>query len=241
MRFVSILYMTFMFLFLLTNNIYAAVPDYNDALLCINQTEKFEKEYDIKKYLLTAISNVETGHWNDTYKTKVAWPWTVNAEGKGYYYSSKKEAIAKVKKLQKQGIKSIDVGCMQINLKYHPKAFSSLDEAFNPKKNVEYAANFLTKLYDEHNDWLKAASSYHSRNKTKGGIYKTKVIDVFDNIYKTAKNGVQSYKTAFLKQAIQKKVDNITSSHSKDINDWRSKKVAEYRMKKSKKTVLKNS
>ncbi len=184
MRLVSILYMTFVFLFMLVNNVYASVPDYNDALLCINETEKFEKEYDIKKYLLTTISNVETGYWNDTYKTKVAWPWTVNAQGKGRYFNSKSEAIAEVRKLQKQGVKSIDVGCMQINLKYHPDAFANLDEAFNPKKNVEYAANFLTRLYDRHNDWLKAASSYHSTNVKKASLYKKKVIDTFDNIYK---------------------------------------------------------
>lgn len=233
-----------MFLFMLVNNVYASAPNYNDALLCINETEKFEKEYDIKKYLLTTISNVETGHWNDTYKTKTAWPWTVNAQGKGYYYSSKKEAIAAVRGFQKKGIKSIDVGCMQINLKYHPDAFANLDEAFNPKKNVEYAANFLTKLYGKHNDWLKAASTYHSKNRAKASIYKAKLVEVFNGIYKTAKNGVQSYRTAFLKKAIKKKVKNVTkmaSSHSRDINNWRAEKIAQYRMKKLKKTVLKSS
>ena len=55
----------------------------------------------------------------------LAWPWTVNQAGKSFYLKSKQEAIAKVKELQAQGHTNIDVGCMQINLAYHPDAFEN--------------------------------------------------------------------------------------------------------------------
>lgn len=119
---------------------YSEVRD--DALVCMDATQKFEKKYQIKEHLLTTISSVETGRWNAKTKQKVAWPWTVNAQGKGTYFETKAQAVREVKRLQKAGVKSIDVGCMQINLAYHPDAFKSVEEAFDPEKNVEYGQNF---------------------------------------------------------------------------------------------------
>ena len=102
--------------------------DFNDAaLVCTNATQKFEKKYQIKEHLLTTITNVETGRWNEKHQQKLAWPWTINAQGKGYFFETKAEAVREVKRLQNAGVKSIDVGCMQINLAYHPDAFNSIE------------------------------------------------------------------------------------------------------------------
>ena len=54
-----------------------------------------------------------------------------------------------VRKLQRRGVRNIDVGCMQVNLRYHPKAFKSLGQAFDPRANAAYAAGFLRKLRDK--------------------------------------------------------------------------------------------
>ena len=59
----------------------------------------------------------------------------------------RRQAIAAVKALQARGVRSIDVGCMQINLSYHPHAFRDLDQAFDPHANAAYAERFLTQLY----------------------------------------------------------------------------------------------
>ena len=64
----------------------------------------------------------------------------MNAEGQGFYYDTKVEAVAAVRAMQARGIRSIDVGCMQVNLMFHPDAFVSLDEAFDPMANARYAA-----------------------------------------------------------------------------------------------------
>ena len=136
---------------------------HDDALVCMEATQKLEKEYQIKEHLLTTISSVETGRWDAKRQQTLAWPWTVNAQGKGTFFRTKAEAVREVKRLQRAGVKSIDVGCMQINLAYHPDAFKSVEEAFDPQKNVEYSAKFLTKLYKRKgNDWIKAAMAYHS-------------------------------------------------------------------------------
>ena len=77
--------------------------------------------------------------------------------------------------MQQQGIKNIDVGCMQINLRYHGKSFKNLDEAFDPKKNVSYSASFLNKLHKRTNDWKKTAMQYHSKNIRHGTNYKNRL------------------------------------------------------------------
>ena len=144
--------------------------------LCQIAVDKAEKNYQIKSNLLQTIASVESGRWNAQAGKRVAWPWTVHANGKGRYYKSKAEAIAAVKNLQQKGITNIDVGCMQINLKYHGKAFANLDEAFDPEKNVAYSAQFLRKLYKRNKqNWTKTAMHYHSRNLRKGTNYKNRL------------------------------------------------------------------
>lgn len=112
--------------------------------------------------LLHAIGIVESGRSDPRSGERRPWPWTVSAEGLGTYYSSKADAIAAVQALQARGVASIDVGCMQVNLFYHPSAFRSLEEAFDPAPNARYAARFLVSLYGRTRDWPAAAAAYHS-------------------------------------------------------------------------------
>lgn len=124
-----------------------------------------EKKYGIPHGLLAAISLIESGRTCPKAQKFVAWPWTVNANGRSYFLNSKDEAIRNVRKLQASGVNAIDVGCMQVNLLHHPKAFKSLDEAFDPGSNIEYAAKFLKSLYLKNNSWEKAVCHYHSQNR----------------------------------------------------------------------------
>lgn len=97
------------------------------------------------------------------------------AEGKGKFYPDQHTAIQAVKKLQQRGISNIDVGCMQINLGYHPDAFESLHEAFNPEANVAYAAAFLKQLRLQKRSWQRAVRFYHSSDPKRQQYYGTKV------------------------------------------------------------------
>jgi len=171
----------FMVLQLQTTNL----NNHNNINACENAAIKFETEYNIKKHMLETITNVETGQWNEDLQRRVAWPWTVNARGKGYYFASKEEAVNHVKLLQKRGIKSIDVGCMQINLKYHPDAFETVEEALDPETNVEYAAKFLKRLYKSAgNDWMKASMMYHSKKPYRAKRYGKKIKTTYNRIKK---------------------------------------------------------
>lgn len=146
---------------------------------CAVHIAQYERQHKIPEGLLHAISKVESGRKDDTGRV-VAWPWTINAEGEGFYFATKAEAIAAVIKMMKKGIKSIDVGCMQVNLYHHPKAFSSLSEAFDPVKNVAYAAKFLSGLNNEHSSWHTAIAHYHSANPVHHIPYRKTVLNVWN-------------------------------------------------------------
>ncbi|MDR3536949.1 MAG: transglycosylase SLT domain-containing protein [Acetobacteraceae bacterium] len=128
--------------------------------------------------LMSAIALVESGRPDDVSGRLRPWPWTINAEGKGLFFNSKAEAIAAVRVLQADGIRSIDVGCMQVNLMHHPDAFASLDEAFEPRTNANYAGRFLNELSHRSADWLTAAGLYHSATPDLAADYVKRVAAV---------------------------------------------------------------
>ena len=150
--------------------------------MCAVAVARMEKKYEIKDHLLETIASVETGVWNDEKQAFVSWPWSVNVHGKGYRFNSKEEAIDEVKRLQSSGIQSIDVGCMQISLKFHGNSFESLEDAFDPEKNVEYSAKFLKKLYQQKGSWQKAALAYHSKIPEYALKYKNRLLKRFEKI-----------------------------------------------------------
>lgn len=130
-----------------------------------------EKKNNIPTHLLAAIATTESGRYHKGLGMSVPWPWTINVEGKGYHFNSKTEAIAQTQQFIASGKQSIDVGCMQVNLKHHPKAFANLNAAFDPATNVAYAAKFLRDNYGSLGDWIKATAAYHSRTAVHGQRY----------------------------------------------------------------------
>jgi len=146
----------------------------DEAGACLGLIKSAEKSQAIPEGLLKAIGFTESGRVTADGR-RVPWPWTVNAEGQGYYFESRKDAVAFVQELQARGVSVIDVGCMQVNLYYHPKAFASLDAAFEPATNVAYAAKFLNELKGETGDWGVATQYYHSRNPYLGQPYAGRV------------------------------------------------------------------
>ena len=157
----------------------AAAAD--DIGACLGHIASAEKTNAIPEGVLRAIGFAESGRTVDG--RRGAWPWTVNAQGQGYYFESKSAAIAFVQDLQAQGVRVIDVGCMQVNLYYHPKAFTSLDDAFDPATNVAYASKFLVWLHDETKDWATASRYYHSRNPSLGRAYAARLtINAFGKV-----------------------------------------------------------
>ena len=76
---------------------------------------------------------------------------------------------------QAEGIRSIDVGCMQVNQRWHADQFATLEQATDPLANADYAARFLRTLYQQTGDWWEAAGRYHSSTQEFKDIYLQKL------------------------------------------------------------------
>ncbi len=162
----------------------AAVPAraaMEDSALCRDAIAGAESGYDIPSQLLMAVALVETGRWDEAAQRVVPWPWTVYAQGKGYYFTTAAQAAAEVERLRALGVRNIDVGCMQVNLYYHSNAFPDLDAAFDPTSNVAYAAGFLVDLYAAKRSWAGAVALYHSTTPKYAKPYRKKVIKAWND------------------------------------------------------------
>ncbi|MCK8785769.1 transglycosylase SLT domain-containing protein [Roseomonas sp. NAR14] len=144
--------------------------------LCRAAIATAEREAGLPAQMLHAIARVESGRRDPATGLVLPWPWIINAEGRGSIFQSREEAIAAVQQLQARGVRSIDVGCMQINLSAHPGAFPSLEAAFDPLANARYAVQFLLRLNETRRDWNVTIGNYHSGTPERAGAYRAAVL-----------------------------------------------------------------
>jgi hypothetical protein len=136
-----------------------------------------EMRHGIPAGLLQAIGIVESGRRDAATGAREPWPWTINAEGEPHLFSTKEQAVSWVRQAQARGTRSIDAGCAQVNLMHHPAAFASLEEAFDPAANADYAARFLKRLRDTAaaGNWMRAVGYYHSQTPELAETYRQQV------------------------------------------------------------------
>ena len=146
------------------------------SALCSTAIAAAEARRNTLPGLLVAIAKAESGRPIPPLPGLQPWPWAVNADGGAYYFDSKDAAVAWVKQAQARGVAQIDVGCMQINLQSHADAFTSIEQAFDPAANADYAARFLTRLHDDAGgNWFDAIGYYHSRTPALAADYRLRV------------------------------------------------------------------
>ena len=176
------------FLFII-KDIYAATPKKNKS--CEKVIETIEDLTDIPKNLLLSIGKSESGRILKNNK-HVIWPWTVNHAGKSLFFDTKKQMKKYVLENVEKKDFNLDVGCMQINLKWHKNNFKKISDMFAVEPNVSYAASFLLQLKNKHGSWDKAIKHYHSSDPKKNKPYLIKVKHFWkikeDNTVKSAIN-----------------------------------------------------
>ncbi|WP_105381489.1 transglycosylase SLT domain-containing protein [Neorhizobium alkalisoli] len=123
---------------------------------CEREIQAAAAKYGIPEGILYSVGLTETGR-----KGSLS-PFAMNVEGKAHFSASQQEAITTFQAARRQGMKLIDIGCMQINHHFHGENFSSPEEMFDPRRNVEYAAKFLRNLHDRHETWTMAVARYHA-------------------------------------------------------------------------------
>ncbi len=126
--------------------------------------------------VLLAISLTETGR--DTGNGLAPWPWAINAGGEGHWFPDRESAVRFAEELRAAGRTNFDVGCFQLNLRWHGGAFDSIDAMFDPETNARYAAQFLSDLAREGGGWSVAAGAYHSRTPELAERYRNRFEEI---------------------------------------------------------------
>ena len=148
----------------------------NATKVCDESIELVARSSIVPKNILYKIARLESGRYLDG--KFVSWPWSLNNAGDTYVFDSFKEGLNTLLELHKSGESNVDIGCMQLNLRWHGSAFSNLSEMLSPLANVTYASSYLEKLFMETGSWEKAVKYYHSRNSKFNEVYFSK----FQNI-----------------------------------------------------------
>jgi soluble lytic murein transglycosylase-like protein len=164
---------------------------------CLAAVQTSERAQGIPAGLLAAISRVESGR-SDGHGAVTPWPWSINVEGADRVFDSKADAVTAVQDLLARGVRSIDVGCLQVNLMYHPSAFASIEDGFDPIRNAAYAARFLRELYDQSGNWDRATVLYHSATPGLGEPYQRKVAAVWADAGRGSSSGTRAAAAAAL-------------------------------------------
>lgn len=147
------------------------------AEVCERAIRRAAVQHDVPTDLLLAIGAVESGRGSP----RRPWPWTINVEGAGTWFDARAEAQSAVADARRGGSSSIDIGCMQVNWRWHGASFASIDAMFDPDANAEFAARFLRELFEESGDWMIAAGNYHSRTPRFHDRYRARVADALSD------------------------------------------------------------
>lgn len=141
--------------------------------LCDAAARQASAEHDVPLELLRAIARAETGRQQDG--ALQPWPWAVNEGGKGHWFVSLAAAETHADATIAAGATNIDIGCFQLNYRWHGHAFRSVADMFDPLGNARHAAGFLAQLYRETGDWRLAAGAYHSRTPALAERYAARI------------------------------------------------------------------
>jgi soluble lytic murein transglycosylase-like protein len=89
-------------------------------------------------------------------------PYALNVDGKAVLAADLRDAVAQFREAKSKGAKLVDLGCMQINHRYHGDHFASVEAMFDPARNVDYAARFLKELRAREGSWTMAVARYNA-------------------------------------------------------------------------------
>ena len=143
--------------------------------ICLAEARRAEIQHGIPEGLMQSITRVEAGRKTVTGEY-MPWTWTLNDAGEGLFFDTRQAALDYLQVAVNAGDHSVDVGCMQVNTKWHMDGFFNLADMLDPVQNADYAASFLLDLFAAHQSWDGAVKHYHSSDPAKNVQYHSRVL-----------------------------------------------------------------
>lgn len=119
------------------------------------------------------------------------WPWAINAAGSSHYFDTRIEAEAFLDDTLSQGVENVDVGPLQINLKWHGHRVNDPKELFDLPTTVRVATDILHEaMQSSPGDEILGIGRYHHwRDENLAREYGVKVLRYLDIILQEARRG----------------------------------------------------
>ncbi|ATW30876.1 transglycosylase (plasmid) [Candidatus Williamhamiltonella defendens] len=113
------------------------------------------------------------------------WPWTLRVPGLPFYAKSEDQAKAKLAEFQKQYGRAIDVGFMQVNIRWNGHRVSSPVDLLNPETNVMIGAEVLSEaIKSSPNDLELGIGRYHAwEDEIRARNYGSRILSIYRNLH----------------------------------------------------------
>lgn len=129
--------------------------------LCETAARQAAAETGVPTDLMAAITLAETGR--NHHGRMRPWPWAANLEGASHWFDSRMALVTFAEGAVATERNSIDIGCFQINWRWHGQHFARPGDLSDPLTGARYAARYLAALHAELGTWEAATGAYHSR------------------------------------------------------------------------------
>jgi len=124
--------------------------------LCEQEMARAARLENVPLSVLYSVALTETGQRDGLQ------PYAMNIDGKAVVAGNMQAAVALFRQASARGAKFIDIGCMQIDHRFHAAHFDSLEAMFDARRNVAYAAHFLKELRTREVSWTLAVARYNA-------------------------------------------------------------------------------
>ena len=141
------------------------------------------RERRLDPYILYAVALVESANASGRHRV-APWPWALNKSGKAIIPASKEEAHAILKNSLARGERQIDVGLMQVNVRWNGHRVGKPEELLDPATNLQIGADLLAEaIQSVPHDLVLGIGRYHSWQDVRAAMtYGRKVLAVADEI-----------------------------------------------------------
>ena len=145
--------------------------------------EEVGLEKGLDPLILYSVALAESAYRAQTDRLVSPSLYTLRTADQPYYFNNKADALSKLQEILKR-TQSVDVGPMQINVKWHAHRVNRVEDLLDPATNIRIAADILNERLDANDgDWLGALGQYHSFEKNRSKWYGSLVLNIYKNLH----------------------------------------------------------
>lgn len=147
--------------------------------------DKAGHQYGLSPALLYAVALVESAR--DRGRGAVSpWPWALRGPQESYYAVSRQDALTALQRYRRQYGQAIDVGLMQINLRWHGKRVASPSQLLDPEQNLMLGAQLLAQaIRSSPQDFTLGIGRYHHwTDPSRARRYGQRVLTVLKEVHR---------------------------------------------------------